>query len=79
LKRLRDAGVPVLWRPLHEASGNAWHTPWFWWGAKGAEPYKKLWNMMFDRMNNYHGLNNLIWIYSINWDNKDSSWYPGKN
>ena len=26
LQRLETAGVPVLWRPLHEAGGN-----WFWW------------------------------------------------
>ena len=29
LKRLQDAGIPVLWRPLHEASGG-----WFWWGQR---------------------------------------------
>lgn len=29
---LRDAGIPVLWRPLHEAEGK-----WFWWGARGPE------------------------------------------
>lgn len=29
LKPLRDKGVAILWRPLHEASGG-----WFWWGAK---------------------------------------------
>lgn len=28
--RLRDAGVPVLWRPPHEAQGG-----WLWWGAVG--------------------------------------------
>jgi hypothetical protein len=33
---LRDAGVPVIWRPLHEAEGG-----WFWWGAKGPEVCKK--------------------------------------
>src|SRR5690606_5929825 len=27
LQTLENAGVPVLWRPLHEASGG-----WFWWG-----------------------------------------------
>lgn len=32
LKKLQDAGIPVLWRPLHEAEGG-----WFWWGAKGPE------------------------------------------
>ena len=36
LKALQDAGVPVLWRPLHEAEGG-----WFWWGAKGPEACKK--------------------------------------
>ena len=51
LKRLKDAGVPVLWRPLHEASGG-----WFWWGASGPENYKKLWNLLYDRLTNLHGL-----------------------
>ncbi len=68
LKRLKDAGVPVLWRPLHEASGG-----WFWWGASGADAYKQLWSLMYDRMTNLHGLNNLIWI----WNGQSSDWYPG--
>lgn len=68
LKVLEEAGVPVLWRPLHEASGG-----WFWWGANGPEPFIKLWRLMVDRLNNHHGLNNLIWVY--NGQNPD--WYPG--
>lgn len=68
LKRLQDAGVPVLWRPLHEASGG-----WFWWGAKGPEAYKKLWKLMYDRFTNYHKLNNIIWIYNA----QSKDWYPG--
>ena len=68
LKRLRDAGVPVLWRPLHEASGG-----WFWWGASGAEPYIKLYRLMYDRYTNVHGLNNLIWV----WNGQNAAWYPG--
>lgn len=36
LGKARDAGVPILFRPLHEAEGG-----WFWWGAEGAEPCKK--------------------------------------
>ncbi|MBC8096645.1 MAG: hypothetical protein H7Y43_12620, partial [Akkermansiaceae bacterium] len=55
LKLLRDAKVPVLWRPLHEANGT-----WFWWGAQGAEPCAKLWRLMFDRLTTHHQLNNLI-------------------
>lgn len=68
LKRLRDAGVPILWRPLHEASGG-----WFWWGNCKAESYKKLWNVMFDKMTNEHNLTNLIWV----WNGQDPEWYPG--
>jgi len=68
LKRLQDAGVPVLWRPLHEAGGA-----WFWWGAKGATACKQLYAIMYDRMTNYHHLNNLIWI----WSTPETAWYPG--
>ncbi len=68
LGRLRDAGVPVLWRPLHEASGS-----WFWWGASGADAYLKLYRLLFDRLTNEYGLNNLIWI----WNGQDAAWYPG--
>lgn len=68
LKTLCEAGVPVLWRPLHEASGG-----WFWWGASGADAYKELWNILYDRMTNYHKLNNLIWVYNA----QDPDWYVG--
>lgn len=70
LKKLQDQGVPVLWRPLHEASGT-----WFWWGAKGAAPCKKLYQVMFDRMVNHHGLKNLIWVWTT--QGNDLDWYPG--
>lgn len=68
LKKLESAGVPVLWRPLHEASGG-----WFWWGASGPEPFIELWKLMIDRLNNHHDIHNLIWVY--NGQNPD--WYPG--
>jgi hypothetical protein len=70
LKRLQEANVPVLWRPLHEAEGG-----WFWWGSKGAGPAKELYRLMYDRMTNYHGLNNLIWI----WNSTSADWYPGND
>ncbi len=70
LKRLQDAGIPVLWRPLHEAEGK-----WFWWGAKGPEPAKLLWRMLYDRLTNHHGLNNLIWV----WNSEAPEWYPGND
>jgi mannan endo-1,4-beta-mannosidase len=61
--------IPVLWRPLHEAEGQ-----WFWWGAKGSEPFKQLWRMLFDRLTNHHQLHNLIWVYT---GGPERNWYPG--
>ncbi|QBN19500.1 glycosyl hydrolase [Flavobacterium nackdongense] len=74
LKQFQAANIPVLWRPLHEASGR-----WFWWGAKGANPCKELWITMFDRLVNYHKINNLIWVWTSDADVSASSWYPGDN
>ncbi|WP_234320334.1 glycosyl hydrolase [Streptomyces sp. SBT349] len=68
LLRLQDAGIPVLWRPLHEAEGG-----WFWWGAQGPGPAKELWRLMYERMTGVHGLHNLIWV----WNSVDPEWYPG--
>ena len=65
---LQEKGVPVLWRPLHEASGG-----WFWWGAKGAAPYKQLWVYLYDQLTNVYGCNNLIWV----WNGQHADWYPG--
>jgi len=71
LKVLQDKGVPIIWRPLHEASGG-----WFWWGAQGPAPLKELWHIMYDRFVNYHGLKNLIWVWTQQ-AGESSDWYPG--
>lgn len=68
LKRLQAEDVPVLWRPLHEASGG-----WFWWGASGPEAYIELYRLLFDRLTNYHQIHNLIWV----WNGQNKDWYPG--
>ena len=68
LKRLAEANVPVLWRPLHAADGG-----WFWWGARGPEAFKELWRLMFARLTGEHSLNNLIWVLT----SEDPEWYPG--
>ena len=74
LQQFKDANIPVIWRPLHESSGG-----WFWWGAKGAEPCKALWKLMYDRMVNVHGLNNLIWVWTTDVSGEALNWYPGDN
>ncbi len=68
LHRLEDAGVPVLWRPLHEASGG-----WFWWGAAGKDAYKTMWIYLYEQLTNTYGCNNLIWV----WNGQAADWYPG--
>jgi mannan endo-1,4-beta-mannosidase len=70
LLQLQVQKVPVIWRPLHEAAGG-----WFWWGAKGAAACKQLYLVMYDRMVNFHGLKNLIWVWTR--EPNDHAWYPG--
>ena len=72
LKSLADKGVPVLWRPLHEASGK-----WFWWGYKGPKACKELYRLMFQRFTGLHGLNNLIWVWTTDEAGDALNWYPG--
>lgn len=67
LKTLRDNDVPVLFRPLHEASGG-----WFWWGCD-RESYQWLWELLYERFTNYHDLDNLIWV----WNAQNPDWYVG--
>lgn len=78
LKLLQDEGIPVIWRPLHEAAGNIYVYPggkaWFWWGYDGAEAYKKLWRYMFDYFAE-RGIRNLIWVWTA--QTKDEDFYPG--
>lgn len=85
LKKLQDAGIPVLWRPLHEAAGNydlyGPNGAWFWWGRGGAEPCKALWKLLYDRLVNVYGLNNLIWVWTVDvtkgCEDQYLDWYPG--
>lgn len=88
--KLQDAGIAALWRPFHEAAGNAtlkqqadWARAWFWWGYEGAETYKQLWKAMFNYFES-KDIHNLIWVWTTqnyNGDsskyNQDTDWYPG--
>jgi mannan endo-1,4-beta-mannosidase len=67
LAKLRDDGIAVIWRPLHEASNG-----YFWWGHD-AESYKWLWKLLYQRQTGYHKLSNLIWV----WSAQNSGWYVG--
>jgi len=77
LAQLRDAHIPVIWRPYHELNGA-----WFWWGARaGKDGYAALYRMMYDRFVNVHKLNNLIWVWNASTPNATilpyADCYPG--
>lgn len=69
LKALQEAGIPVIWRPFHEAAGR-----WFWWGKADGATYIQLWRAMFETFKEA-GVNNLIWVWTAEKDDED--WYPG--
>ena len=84
LKRLQDAGVPVIFRPLHEAEGNPGKKPgdgtgaWFWWSKEGAEVYNELWKYLYDKLTNEYGIHNLIWEQNLYaWSDDSALWYTG--
>jgi mannan endo-1,4-beta-mannosidase len=62
LRQLRDANVPVLFRPYHEVNGN-----WFWWGYRpGPNGSAALYRQLYDRFVNVHHLDNLVWVWNVN-------------
>lgn len=78
LQVLEDAGIPILWRPLHEIDGG-----WFWWTDKETpENTAALWRMIFDYMVKERKLDNLIWVYNAGVGKKKTveyrkRFYPG--
>ncbi|MGC5308748.1 glycosyl hydrolase [Micromonospora zamorensis] len=74
LKKMGDAGVPVLFRPLHEANNN-----YMWWAKKGQDAYKQLWRLIYQRAQ-LAGAHNIVWVFNGMASGQGtslSSWYPG--
>lgn len=83
---LQDAGIPVLFRPLHEAAGDYTWGAWFWWGYEGGDACARLWRYLRDQLQNTYKLNNLIWVWTVQTKDggkvcedleKAREWYPG--
>ncbi len=77
-QQLKDAGIPVLFRPQHELNEG-----WAWWGGRpGANGSARLFQITHDYLES-KGLNNIIWV----WAPKDvaggasqaASYYPGSS
>ncbi|WP_194922283.1 glycosyl hydrolase, partial [Catenulispora rubra] len=77
-QQLKDAGIPVLFRPLHEMNEG-----WAWWGGRpGPNGDARLYQITHDYLLS-KGLTNIIWVWAL----KDvaggassaASYYPGDN
>ncbi|MGN1403220.1 MAG: glycosyl hydrolase [Ruminococcus sp.] len=79
--RLQDAGVPLIFRPFHEAEGNGGldgSGAWFWWAQDGAEAYKALWKYLYNALTVDYGLHNIIWEENLYaWSDESAQWYVG--
>lgn len=74
LKKMGDAGIPVLFRPLHESNNN-----YMWWTKKGTDAYKQLWRLIYQRAQ-AAGVHNVLWVFNgmaAGQSTQLSSWYPG--
>ena len=61
LQELKEKGVEVVWRPMHEMNQGA-----FWWGGRpGPDGTLKLYQMLHDYLTNVKNLTNLIWVWDI--------------
>ena len=77
-KKLEAEGVPVIWRPLHEAEGGGGETgSWFWWGKEGSAVYKELWKYTYNTLTNDFDCHNLIWEWNSYDFSTSADWYPG--
>jgi mannan endo-1,4-beta-mannosidase len=78
LRQLRDAHVPVLFRPFHEVNGN-----WFWWGYRPGPDggSQALYRQLYHRFVDVHHLDNLVWVWNVNAPGGNAGpsadYYPG--
>lgn len=82
IEKLERAGVPIVFRPLHEMNGN-----WFWYGGahptNKADPEKKafkaLWQYVYHHLTEVRGLTNIVWSFgpSSNDASLAMDFYPG--
>ncbi|AXK33571.1 glycosyl hydrolase [Streptomyces armeniacus] len=75
LQQLQDAGVPALFRPIHEMNDG-----WSWWGGRpGENGSRKLYQITHDYLTRTKGLTNLVWVWNVKDVDVDqvASYYPG--
>ena len=77
-QQLKDAGIPVLFRPQHEMNEG-----WAWWGGRpGPNGSARLFQITHDYLES-KGLTNIIWVWALKdvsgGASQAASYYPGDN
>lgn len=67
LKQFRSESIPVVFQPIPDGDSSM-----YWW-CGSPKNYQWLWRLIFERMDKYHSLNNIIWV----WNSSDPDYYPG--
>lgn len=76
--KLEEMGIPVIWRPLHEAEGGGGENgSWFWWGREGSKAYRELWIYTYKYLTEEKNCHNLIWEWNSYAFSTSQNWYPG--
>ncbi len=70
MKNLIASNVLVIFRPLHEMSGD-----WFWWC--GQKRYTELWLLTYRYLEETKGIKDLVWCYSPSTMGNVLAYYPG--
>ena len=74
LKLLQAAGNYTLYGP---------NGAWFWWGRGGADACKQLWKLLREQLEGKYGLDNLIWVWTLDAtpgaESQYADWYPGND
>ncbi len=70
LLKIQEAGIPVLWRPFHEANGDFTWGAWFWWGKKGPQVVKQLWSWLYDKLTVEYDIHNLVWVWTVDYSSE---------
>jgi mannan endo-1,4-beta-mannosidase len=76
-QQFKDAGVPVMFRPIHEMNDG-----WSWWGGRpGANGSRRLFQITRDYLAGVKGFNNIVWVWNVKDLNPDaiSQYYPGSS
>lgn len=67
LKQFRSESIPVVFQPIPDGDSDM-----YWW-CGSPKNYQWLWKLIFERMDRFHSLNNIIWV----WNGSSADYFPG--